>query len=337
MSTPDTILLGHGSGGKLSRSLISDFFRPYFNSPMLSDLPDAATPQLASGLRLAFTTDAYVVDPLFFPGGNIGHLALCGTINDLAVSFARPRWISAAFVLEEGLPLDTLRPIVESMSQVAALAGVEIVTGDTKVVPRGKCDKMFITTSGIGEVFSAYTTPQPAQRGDKVIVSGTLADHGMAVLTAREGFKLESPVKSDVSPLNELIFNLLTQKFAIRQMKDPTRGGIASVLVEMSEKQGLGMEINEAEIPIEQHTRDLCEWLGFDPLHVANEGKVVLIVSAHHAQAVLETLRAHPLGSSAAIIGQMTADPPGRIILNTQSGGRRLIQMLSGDQLPRIC
>lgn len=334
-----TILLGHGSGGKLSNDLIKDLFVKYFSNDILKEQTDAAVIQVASK-NLAFTTDSFVVDPIFFPGGDIGKLAVAGTVNDLAVSGSKPLFLSTSFIIEEGFSLADLERIVKSMAQEAKVAGISIVTGDTKVVNRGKCDKVFINTSGVGELLPKHINigkGSNIQPGDKIIINGTIADHGMAVMAAREELSFTTDIKSDCACLNHLIGEALAVTDQIRFMRDATRGGLATVLCELAEKKNFGIEINEAALLVNENVRGMCELLGFDPLYVANEGKVVMVVGKKDAEKVLETLRKNELGQKAAIIGEVVNEHLGRAWLTTVIGGKRIIDMLAGEQLPRIC
>ncbi len=334
----DIILLGHGSGGKLSHQLLDDLIIPILSGVAQQDQNDAAILH-SPGAKLAFTTDSYVVDPIFFPGGNIGDLAINGTVNDLAMSGAKPLAISVGFILEEGLPLCDLKTILESMKSAALLAGVNIVTGDTKVVPRGKADKIFINTSGIGYFTRDISTAgSNARVGDKIIVSGTIGDHGMAILASREGLELESAITSDSAPLNGMTDALLEQLGdQVHALRDPTRGGVATTLKEIALQSAVDIELDEASLPIRSEVRGICAILGLDPLFVANEGKMLVVVAAEAAGAALAILREQPSGDEAAIIGEVTAESTGRVAVRTAIGGRRAVDMLSGEQLPRIC
>lgn len=334
----DRVLLGHGSGGKLSASLIGQLFLPAFANRYLSGLEDQARLEL-EGVRLAFTTDAFVVSPLFFPGGDIGRLAVNGTVNDLAVGGATPLFISAAFILEEGMPLEDLRRIAASMRAACDEAGVMLVAGDTKVVDRGKADGVFITTTGIGVIDPTVAISAAAARpGDRVLVSGTLGDHGIAILSVREGIEFETTLKSDTAPLASLVARLLEVAGpAVHCLRDPTRGGISSTLNELARASKVGIELDETAIPMRAEVRGACEMLGLDPLYVANEGKLVAIVSPEAADAALDAMRANPLGRQAAQIGQVVADHPPMVLLRSTVGGMRVVDMLSGEQLPRIC
>jgi len=388
----DRILLAHGSGGRLSHELVERLFLKYFHNPLLAQLGDAAVLEVsgfpfpvaglpglqpgASNLKLAFTTDSYVVSPLFFPGGDIGKLAVCGTVNDLSMSGATPLCLSAGFILEEGLPLADLERVVASMAETARSVGVPIVTGDTKVVDRGKADGLFINTAGIGVVPAAVEiAAERVQPGDVVILSGTIGDHGMTIMSQREGLRFDSPLVSDCAPLHGLVgamFDALglggqpqtphtvgdlpeTEAPApeapalgggkvtaapgclLHCLRDPTRGGLATVLNEVANQAGVGIEIEERAIPVRDAVRAACELLGLDPLYVANEGKLVAFVAPEAAEVVLARMRTHEYGREAAVIGQVTAEHPGRVVLRTPLGARRVVDMLAGEQLPRIC
>ncbi len=334
-----TILLSHGSGGRMSHDLIREVFFRHFDNPVLSRGTDAALLEGWEG-PLAFTTDAYVVSPLFFPGGDIGRLAVSGTVNDLAVAGARPLALSASFILEEGLSLEELERVVRSMAATAREAGVRIVTGDTKVVDHGSCDRIFITTSGIGrleERHRSISLGSEVRPGDKVVVSGWLGDHGVAVLAARENLSVAGAVVSDVSPLNRMIADVLDQGVRVRFMRDPTRGGVATLLNELARMTSLGILLEEEALPVREEVKNICEVFGYDPLYLANEGKVVMVVPAAEAGRALSVLQEHPAGAAAAIIGTITDDHPGRVVMQTAIGGRRIVEMLAGEQLPRIC
>jgi len=336
----ETILLAHGSGGLMSHRLVTDLFLKHFDNDSLASLNDSALlGNLPERTTLAFTTDSYVISPLFFPGGDIGKLAVCGTVNDLAVTGAVPRYLSAGFVLEEGLSMGDLERAVASMAETAALAGVQIVTGDTKVVERGAADGLFINTAGIGFIPTGLNmSPTHLQPGDALIASGTLGDHGIAVMLNREGMAFESDLVSDCAPLNGLIAALLAAcPEGIRCMRDPTRGGLVATLHEWSETAGLGVVVEEESLPIRETVRAACELLGLDPLYAANEGKVIVGVAENVAERALAALRAHPLGRDAAIIGRLSEEHPERVVLETPYGAQRLLDMLVGDQLPRIC
>ncbi len=334
----DKILLGHGSGGRMMHDLIENLFLKHFSNSILDEQTDAAILNVGSE-EIAFTTDSFVIDPLFFPGGNIGKLAVCGTVNDLAVSGAEPLYISVSMIIEEGFPMQGLELIVESLAAEAEKAGVLIVTGDTKVVNKGKCDKLFINTAGIGRVKKENRLVSKAldiQPGDVIIINGTIGDHGMAVMNARESFNFRTSIESDCASLNQLIREVLDQS-PVKFMRDPTRGGVATVLNELVEKTKLGIEIDESALPILSGVKAMCELLGFDPLHIANEGKVLIVASEKDGNAILEILKKNELGLKSAIIGRVVADHPGKVVLKNETGGRRIVDSLSGDQLPRIC
>jgi hydrogenase expression/formation protein HypE len=330
--------MAHGGGGRMSAELLSSVFLPVFANDVLLALEDQATFDLGGG-RLAMTTDAFVVRPLFFPGGDIGRLSVCGTVNDLVAGGAHPAYVTAAFVLEEGLAIDELRRIVVSMQRACEEAGVTLVAGDTKVVDRGKGDKVYITTTGLGVVPEGrrMLSAGAARAGDAIIVSGTLGDHGIAVMSVREGLELETALESDVTPLGGLVETLLHETHLVRCMRDPTRGGLASVLHEIAARSNVGMSIQETALPVRPEVRAACEILGLDPLYVANEGKMVIIIAPEEADAAVRSLRSHPLGANAAIIGNVTADSPRMVRIETAVGGTRLVPLLSGEQLPRIC
>jgi len=334
---PNTILLSHGSGGEQSRSLVREIFAKRFSNPALNAMGDSAIVEIPRSL-LAFTTDSYVVKPLFFPGGDIGKLAVCGTVNDLAVAGARPAYLTAAFVIEEGFEMSLLERVADSMAATAREAGVSIVAGDTKVVERGGLDGLFITTSGIGELFvSRPLNPARIEPGDAIIVNGAVADHGMAIMSAREGLSFTAEIESDCAPLASLAESLAAAVPDVRFMRDATRGGLAAVLNEAVEDRSFGVEIEEGTIPLNESTAAACELLGLDPLSVANEGKLVAFVPEKQAELALATMQGHRLGRKAAIIGRATADEAGRVTLITSVGTRRLVAMPSGSQLPRIC
>lgn len=333
----ERVLLGHGSGGRLSADLLQRFFLPAFENPALSRLDDQAIVKV-NGEFLAFTTDSFVVKPLFFSGGDIGSLAVHGTVNDLAMGGARPLYLSAAFILEEGLPFETLHRVVESFRNAAKAAEVEVVTGDTKVVEKGSCDGMFINTSGIGLVRSGlHLSADLARPGDRILLSGPIGEHGIAILAEREGLEFESPVRSDSAPLHSLVEEMLKTSTGIRCMRDPTRGGLSSTLNEIASRSGVGMTLDERTIPIREEVRGACEMLGLDPLYVANEGKLVAVVEPGAAEPLLNAMRGHPLGREAEIIGTVTANDPGLVVMRTTLGTTRIVDMLAGDQLPRIC
>ena len=333
-----TIVMGHGGGGKLGNELVEHLFLPAFRNPALENLGDAAVLDFAGG-RLAMSTDSFVVQPLFFPGGSIGELAVNGTVNDLAVSGAVPKFLSASFILEEGFPLAQLAAIVDAMSKAAAMAGVQIVTGDTKVVERGHGDGCYINTAGVGMVRTdVQVGPHRALPGDAILVSGTIGDHGMAIMSVREGLEFESQIRSDCAALNGMIAEVLDAVGgAVHAMRDPTRGGLASTLNEIALASGVGIAIDEASLPVRPEVQSACELLGLDPVYVANEGKAVFFVAAEAAERVLEVLRAHPLGRDAARIGQVTAEHKGMLVARTAMGANRVIPTQIGEQLPRIC
>lgn len=333
----DRVLLGHGSGGKLSAALLGDVFFRAFTSPTLARMEDQAVFEVGA-TRLAFTTDSFVVKPLFFRGGDIGSLAVHGTVNDLAMGGAEPLYLSTAFILEEGLEMEVLRQVADSMARAAQSAGIEIVTGDTKVVEKGSGDGLFINTTGIGVVRAGVNlSAANARPGDFIIVSGMLGDHGIAILAEREGIGFESPVESDSAALHTLVRTMLDASMEIRCMRDPTRGGLASSLNEIAERSRVYMELNEDEIPIREEVRGACEMLGLDPLYVANEGKLVAIVPPDASEAVLAAMQSHPLGREARVIGKVSDKYPGLVTARTVFGTTRIVDMLAGDQLPRIC
>jgi hydrogenase expression/formation protein HypE len=333
----ERIRLGHGSGGVLTRRLIEETLLRFFRSPHLADLPDSAWLE-APGDRIAFTTDTYVVDPVFFPGGDIGRLSVFGTVNDLAVVGAVPRFISCGLILEEGLPTGELERVLASLGEAAEEADVEVVTGDTKVLPRGKADRLFINTAGLGVLPEGTDPPGGQPRpGDAIIVSGPVGDHGAAVLGCREGLNLQSTVQSDCAPLTGAARAVLSAARRVAFMRDLTRGGLATVLNEATAPGGAGMLLEEGQIPVREPVRSLCEILGLDPLYLACEGRLAAIVDAEDAGAVLEALRADPNGREARRIGSVCTEYEGKVVLQTSLGTRRLLQMLSGEQLPRIC
>jgi hydrogenase expression/formation protein HypE len=337
ISATEEILLGHGSGGRLTAQLIEQVLLPAFANPYLEPLDDQAVVPTGAG-RIALTTDSYVVTPIFFPGGDIGELAVNGTINDLAVGGARPLALSLAFILEEGLPLLDLRRIVESARAAAARAGVPIVTGDTKVVGRGSADRIFVNTSGIGLVPPGVElSSRRVQPGDAILLSGTVGDHGMTILAARDGINLGGDLMSDTASLHDLCASVLQACPAVHAMRDPTRGGVAATLVEIASRNHLGIEIDETAVPVRDEVRGACELLGLDPLFVANEGKLVVFVPEAGAEAALGAMRAHPLGKRAARIGSVVADRPSVVIARTSVGGRRIVDLPFAEPLPRIC
>ncbi len=333
-----TVQLGHGSGGRMMNDLIQEIFLSTFDNETLSRREDQAVLE-AGGARLAFSTDSFVVDPIEFPGGDIGCLAVHGTVNDVAMSGARPLFLSAGFIIEEGFPLEDLQRITRSMQSAAREAGVAIVTGDTKVVNKGQCDKLFINTAGIGLLDRPFELgARRIRAGDLLLVNGTVGDHGMAILSCREGLSFETPVESDCASLHRLIGSILDAAGeGVHALRDPTRGGVASVLNEFAEISGLGIRLDERKVPVAPAVQGACELLGLDPLHVANEGKVLALVAPETATDVLRAMRADPLGKNAAIIGDVTEKSPGRVSLRTRMGTWRILDMLAGEQLPRIC
>jgi hydrogenase expression/formation protein HypE len=331
------VLLGHGSGGRMSADLVHRFFLPRFTNPYLDRLDDQAVVEIA-GQRLAFTTDSFVVRPLFFPGGDIGRLAVNGTVNDLAMAGARPLFLSAGFILEEGLPLDDLAAILDSMQAACREAGVLLVTGDTKVVNKGSGDQCFINTAGIGAVeHQRLLSANQARPGDRIILSGTIGDHGMAVMSRREGFEFETEIESDTAPLNGLVAVILERASEVRCLRDPTRGGLASTLNELALASGVGIEIDEEQIRVRPAVHAACELLGLDPLYVANEGKLVAIVGPEEADAIVERMRRHPLGAQASVVGTVTEQHPKMVVMRTGIGGTRVVDLHPGEILPRIC
>ncbi len=333
------ITLSHGSGGRLSHDLIENLFIRYFNNPILNAQTDSA---VVNGpfKNLSFTTDSYIVDPLFFPGGDIGKLSVCGTVNDLAVSGAKPLYISAGFIIEEGFSGDDLERIVSSMAQEAERAGVQIITGDTKIINKGKADKIFINTAGVGKFTDNHTAisyGKYIQPGDKIIVNGDLGRHEIAILASREELKLKTPVESDCASLNLLIEKILQNHTGIRFMRDLTRGGLATVLNEAVDKREYGIQINEKQIPLEDNVKSICEMLGLDPLFLANEGRMMLIAPPDEAEEIIKIMNKDELGRNAAIIGEVSRSNPGEVLMETEIGGTRIIDMLTGQQLPRIC
>ena len=334
----EQIVMGHGSGGRMTHDLVSKVFQAYLSSPELSAGDDFASLALAPGERLAVSTDSHIVKPLFFPGGDIGRLAVCGTVNDVAMSGATPRCLTAGFILEEGLPVETLQRVLASMQAAAAEAGVRFVAGDTKVVERGKADGIFINTTGFGTIpAGCEISGTLAQPGDVVLISGTLGDHGIAVLAARGELGLETKVQSDVAPLNGMIAALLAAAPHTHVLRDPTRGGLATTLNEIAAQSQVCIQLDEKAIPLNPSVQAACEMLGFDPLYVANEGKLIVIVPAAEAAAALAALRSHPYGSAAAWIGEVKPAPAARVLLKTLIGGTRIVDTLAGEILPRIC
>jgi len=329
----ERIMLAHGSGGRLSQELIRTLFQKHLGNPYLDQMNDATL--LPGRGQIAVTTDSFVVSPLFFRGGNIGKLAICGTVNDLAVSGAIPKFLSLALILEEGLPMDDLEEIIKSVAETAAEAGVMIVCGDTKVVERGSADKIFINTTGIGYITDRLVGPEQIQPGDEILITGTIGDHGIAILSAREGLEFQTPVVSDCAPLNGLIDAFYLP--GVKCMRDPTRGGVATTLNELAGQAGVSMLLDEKQFPISPSVEGACGMLGLEPLYLANEGKVLVIVAPEVAEDVLLNMQAHSLGRSAARIGLVQDGKPGLVLIETALGGKRIVGMLEGEHLPRIC
>jgi hydrogenase expression/formation protein HypE len=331
------VVLGHGSGGRLSAALMRDIFLPAFGNPVLNELNDQASVSLAAG-RVAFSTDSYVVKPLFFPGGSIGELAVYGTVNDLAVGGAEPQFLSAAFILEEGLPLETLGRVVEQMAVAARRAGVSIVTGDTKVVEKGSGDQIFITTAGLGVIPDGVVLgPQYVRAGDRILLSGPIGEHGVTILAQREGLGVSGDLVSDTAPLTELCRAIVKAAPGLRTMRDLTRGGLSSAINEIAASARVGVLLEERRIPVSETVRGVCELFGLDPMYVANEGKLIAIVAPEDAEAALAAMRSVDIGAGAQMIGTVTSSRPGCVVLRTSFGTNRIVDMLSGDQLPRIC
>ena len=332
----DRVLLAHGSGGKLAHDLVERLLVSHFKNPLLERLDDSAV--LTASGRLAFTTDSYTVTPIFFPGGDIGRLAMCGTVNDLSMVGAHPIYLSLSLIIEEGLPMDELERVVRSIKAATQEAEVTIVTGDTKVVDHGSADRLFINMAGIGQVPDGVDiSGGNARPGDVVIVSGPLGDHGIAVMSQREGLSFSSEVESDVAPLNHLVEAMIGASARIHVLRDPTRGGLASTLNEIAKQSGVGIQIDEELVPVRDAVRAACEMLGLDPLYVANEGKLVAIVPGEDAEAVLRAMQAQRYGSEACVIGRVRAEEPGRVVMRTRLGTTRIVDMLTGEPLPRIC
>lgn len=337
ISNYDKIVLAHGGGGTLSQQLIRKMFLPQFDNALLAAEHDGAVWEMDKS-RFAFSTDSYVVKPIFFPGGDIGELAVYGTVNDLAVCGAEPLYLSTGFIIEEGFSMNDLWHIVQSMKKAADRAGVKIVTGDTKVVDRGKGDKIFINTSGVGKIPPGVNiSSERIRAGDQIIINGKIAEHGIAILSAREEFDFETSARSDAAPLNDLISEILEVCPDIHMMRDPTRGGVSSALNEIASKAQAGILLEESRLPLGPEIGAVCEILGLDPLYIANEGKVIMFASAEDARAVLNIMKKHPLGKEACVIGKVVDDHPGRVIMHTRIGSNRVVDMLSGEQLPRIC
>ena len=332
----DSILLAHGSGGKLSHELVKKKLLPFLSNPALSKLDDSAIFE-ASG-RLAFTTDGYVVNPIFFPGGDIGKLAVCGTVNDLSMNGAKPLYLSLSAIIEEGLLFNELEQIMQSIKKAAEEAGVSIIAGDTKVVNRGQADKLFITTSGVGIIPAGVDiSGANARAGDKVLLSGTIGDHGIAVMSQREGLRFSMTLESDCAPLNKLVSQILEVSSRIHCLRDPTRGGLATTLNELAQQSKVGIVVDEARIPVKEDVKAACELLGVDPLYVANEGKLVAIADPADADKILTQMKKNSYGRDAAIIGEVTAEYRGKVVMKTKLGPSRIVDMISGELLPRIC
>ena len=337
MKKEDTITLDHGSGGRASHELVKDVFLPQFKNALLEGLDDSTVFEVGDQ-RLAFSTDSYTVDPIFFPGGDIGCLAVNGTVNDLAMRGAVPLFLSSGFIIEEGFPMADLNRILASMKRAAEEAGVQIITGDTKVVNRGGADKIFINTSGIGVVKgNTDIAGKNAQVGDTILVSGTMGDHGVTILSKRGGLSFEAPIESDSAPLHGLVAEMMSVSDQIHVMRDPTRGGLATSLNEIAIQSNVGIELLEDQIPVRESVLGACEILGLDPLYIANEGKLIAIVGPEDTEEVLNCMKAHPYGSEAVIIGRVVSQDPKRVFMKTGVGGTRILDMLAGEQLPRIC
>jgi len=337
MKKDEVILLDHGSGGRASHDLVTQVFLPEFKNALLESLEDSAVFEIG-GIRLAFSTDSYTVDPIFFPGGDIGSLAVHGTVNDVSMRGAEPLYLSVGYIIEEGFPMTDLERIIKSMKEAAEAAGVQIIAGDTKVVNRGCADKIFINTAGIGIVKKDVDiSGKNAKVGDAVLVSGTMGDHGTAILSVREGLSFEAPIQSDSAPLNGLTGAMMAVSDNIRVMRDPTRGGLATTLNELALQSKVGIELVESQIPVREGVEGACELLGLDPLYLANEGKLIAIVALEDSEKVLACMKANPYGRDAAVIGSIVADNPGRVFMKTLIGGTRILDMLAGEQLPRIC
>jgi hydrogenase expression/formation protein HypE len=331
----ERILLAHGSGGKLSHDLIEGFLSDLSN-PILDGLEDSAVFEVSG--RLAFTTDSYTVNPIFFPGGDIGRLAVCGTVNDLSMSGARPLYLSLSFIIEEGLPVADLKKVLASIKKAAEEANVKIVTGDTKVVNKGSADKLFINTAGVGTVPEGVNiSAATAKPGDKIILNGTIGDHGIAVLSQREGLKFHTPIPSDCAPLNGLVADMLSASTNIHSLRDPTRGGLATTLNDFAVQSNVGIRIDEDKVPVDKAVLAACELLGFDPLYIANEGKLAAAVAPENTDAVLAAMRGNKYGAGAVIIGEVVAEHPGRVVMRTSLGASRIVDVPVGELLPRIC
>lgn len=332
----EKITIAHGSGGKLTQDLIRNIFMKHMKNDILDKCDDSAVLETASG-TLAFTTDSFVVNPAFFPGGDIGKIAVCGTVNDLAVGGARPKYITCALIIEEGFPVSDLEKIVVSMSEWARRAGVKIVTGDTKVVGKGEADGIFINTSGIGEFEKEVLDPKNIKPGDKVIVTGDMGDHGMAILSSRKGLELETGIKSDCAPLADMLLDVLENAGGVKFMRDPTRGGLATTLNEITSGADFGIMAEEAKLPVSESVRAACEILGMDPLYLANEGKAIIIADPGNEGNIINELKKNEYGQNAAVVGEVTGDNAGTVCLKTNLGTTRVVDMLTGEMLPRIC
>ncbi len=329
------ILLSHGGGGEETQKLIKELFFKYFSNPILEKMEDAAVLNINS--KLAFTTDSFTVSPIFFKGGNIGKLAIAGTVNDLAMMGAKPKYLSCSFIIEEGLPFEELEEIVRSMAEEMKKTGVQIVTGDTKVVPKGSTDKIFINTTGIGEIVYEGISAHNIQEGDVILVSGTVGDHGACIMAQREGIEMEGDISSDCASLWSLVEDLINKGLTIKAMRDPTRGGLSAVLNEWAEQSDIGIEIDEEKIPVKEEVQGMCELLGLDPLSLANEGKLILAVPEEEGEKALNILKSNPLGKNAQIIGRATSDYKGKVILKSPYGSKRILEPPAGELLPRIC
>jgi hydrogenase expression/formation protein HypE len=337
MTKPDKIILDHGSGGKISHHLTTDVILPTFDNPILACLDDGAVFAIGE-TRFAFSTDTYTVDPIFFPGGSIGDLAINGTVNDISMCGATPLYLSVGLILEEGFAISDLEKIMAEMGRAADRAGVRVVTGDTKVVPKGAADKIFINTSGIGTIPEGVdVSSKNARVGDRILLSGSLADHGVTILTQREGLTFDAPVKSDSAPLNYMVRQMFAAGSSIHTLRDPTRGGAGTALNEIARSSRVGIRIEETSIPVKPEVSGICELLGFDPLYLANEGKLIAFVGPDDAEAVLGAMQANEFGRDACMIGEVVAENPGQVFMQTRIGGQRIVDMLAGEQLPRIC
>jgi len=333
----EKILLDHGAGGKMSHQLTMDILLPVFDSPLLASLDDGAVFS-TEGKQIAFSTDTYTVDPIFFPGGNIGDLAINGTVNDIAMCGASPRYLSVGLMLEEGFPLSNLKEIIQQMGKAAEAAEISVVTGDTKVLPKGALDKIFINTSGVGAVYEGlHVSGSHAQPGDVIILSGTMADHGITILTQREGMAFNTSIQTDSAPLNHMVENIVKTGADIHVLRDPTRGGVGTTLNEIAGQSQVTISLKEDLLPVKNEVAGVCELLGFDPLYVANEGKMLVFTPKEEADKVLEAVRMDESGKDAVIIGEVTEKSEGLVILETRIGGSRIVDMLTGEQLPRIC